>query len=283
MRHDHDRAGIFGQRMLQPGDAFGIQVVGRFVEQQQIGLFQQQPAQRHAPPLAARQRRHRGIGRRAAQRVQRDVHAAVEIPALPGVDLRLEVGLLGQQRVHLVVAHRLGELHRDFIEAVERRLQFGERRFHVLADCLVRIELRFLLQVADARALRGPGLAAEVGIEARHDLQQRRFAGAVDAEHADLHAGQEGKRDAAKHLAAARIGLGQILHHVDVLVAGHAAGLLTCNRGRVLGVRRRALNTSGAAPRTLRRCQLCRSAAGCSGFRLVLPRLHCRTIARRLG
>ena len=33
--------------------------------------------------------------------------------------------------------------------------------------------------------------------------------------------GRKDKRDALEHLAAARKGLGQILHHIDVLVAGH--------------------------------------------------------------
>ena len=96
--HDHHRAGVVVQRVLQPGDAFGVQVVGRLVQQQQVRLLQQQPAQRDAAPLAARQRGDRGVGRRAAQRVQRDVDAPVEVPAVPGVDLRLQVGLLRQQR-----------------------------------------------------------------------------------------------------------------------------------------------------------------------------------------
>jgi len=38
---------------FEPGDAFGVEMVGRLVQQQQFGLFQQQFAQRHAAPLAA--------------------------------------------------------------------------------------------------------------------------------------------------------------------------------------------------------------------------------------
>ena len=227
---DHHGAGIVVQRVLQPGDAFGIEVVGRFVQQQQIRLLQQQPAQRDAPPLAAGQRGDGGVRRRTAQRIQCDVHAPVEVPALAGVDLRLQVRLFRQQRVHLLLAHGLGEFHGDFVEPVERGLQVRERLFHVLAHRLVGIELRLLLQVADARAFRRPRLAAEVGIDAGHDLHQRRFAGAVDAEYADLHAGQEGERDAAEHLAAAGEGLGEVLHHIDVLIAGHEAERLRRSR-----------------------------------------------------
>ncbi len=118
MGDDHHGSGIIVQRMLQPGDAFGVEVVGGLVQQQQIGLFQQQPAQRDAPPLAARQLGDFGIGRRAAQRIQCDLHPSVEVPAFLRIDFRLEVGLLGEQFVHLVVAHRFGELHGDFVEPV---------------------------------------------------------------------------------------------------------------------------------------------------------------------
>ena len=57
MGHDHHGAGVIVQRVLQPGDAFRVQMVGRLVQQQQVGLFQQQLAQRDPPLLAARQRR----------------------------------------------------------------------------------------------------------------------------------------------------------------------------------------------------------------------------------
>ena len=52
-------------------------------------------------------------------------------------------------------------------------------------------------------------------------LQQRRFAGAVDAEHADLGVGKERQPDVLQHLLAAGVGLGKLLHGVDVLRGGH--------------------------------------------------------------
>ena len=52
---DHHRAREVAQRALEPGDALGVEVVGRLVEQQQVGLLEQQPAQRDAAPLAARE------------------------------------------------------------------------------------------------------------------------------------------------------------------------------------------------------------------------------------
>jgi hypothetical protein len=62
------------------------------------------------------------------------------------------------------------------------------------------VELRLLRQVADAHAGHRRGFALEVLVDAGHDLQQRRLARAVQAEHADLGAGEEGQRDVLEDL-----------------------------------------------------------------------------------
>ncbi len=45
--HQH-RSGIFLEVVFQPLDAFGIKVVGRFIEQQDVGLLDQQPGECNA-------------------------------------------------------------------------------------------------------------------------------------------------------------------------------------------------------------------------------------------
>jgi len=94
---------------------------------------------------------------------------------------------------------------------------------HVAADVERRVEFRLLRQVADLGALCAPGLAGEILVPAGHDLEQRRFAGAVHPDHADLHAGQEVQVDVFEHLLAARVGLGDPAHVVDILIGGHYA------------------------------------------------------------
>ncbi len=79
--------------------------------------------------------------------------------------------------------------------------------------------MRFLFEVADPGALGDPGLAVIFLVEAGHDPQQRRLAGAVDAEHADLGVGVEREMDVIEHLPG-RIALGQTLHEIDELT-GH--------------------------------------------------------------
>ena len=90
VRDGHDRALVFLQEALEPGDRFGVEVVGRLVEQQQVGRLEQQPAQRDAAPLAARQLRDVGIRRRTAQRVHRQLELRVDVPGVDRVDAILQ-------------------------------------------------------------------------------------------------------------------------------------------------------------------------------------------------
>jgi hypothetical protein len=76
--------------------------------------------------------------------------------------------------------------------------------------------MRFLLEIADAGALGDPGLAVILLVEAGHDLEQRRLARAVDAEHADLGVRVERQMNVIEHLPG-RIALGQALHEIDEL------------------------------------------------------------------
>ena len=206
---DQDRAGIVAQMAFEPRHGFRIEMVGRLVEQQQVRLVEQQPAQRDAAALAARELGDIGVVRRTAQRVHRLIDLAVEIPQALRLDLVLQLG-------HLV-GGLVGIVRRQLVVAVEDRLLLGDAFHDVLAHRLGRIELRLLLEVADARALGDPGLAVIVLVDPGHDPQQRRLARAVDAEHADLRIRVEREVDVIEHLPVARVGLRQALHEVNEL------------------------------------------------------------------
>ena len=184
---DQNGARVIAQMAFQPVHALGIEMVGRLVEQQQVGLVEQQPAERDAASLAAGQLGHVGVVGRAAQRVHGEIDLAVEVPQVLGVDLVLQLG-------HLV-GGLVGVVRGDLVVAVEQRLLRRDALHDVLAHGLLRVELRLLLEVADAGALGDPAFAAELSVDAGHDAQQRRLARAVDAEHADLGVRVEGQMD----------------------------------------------------------------------------------------
>ena len=80
---------------LEPLHGLGVEVVGGLVEEQQVGLLEQQLAQRDAAALATGEVVDEDVRRRAAQRVHGLVEAAVDVPRVGVVELGLEVaGLL---------------------------------------------------------------------------------------------------------------------------------------------------------------------------------------------
>ena len=50
---DQDGALVVDQVLLQPGDGLGVEVVGRFVQEQHVGRFEQQLAERDAAAFPA--------------------------------------------------------------------------------------------------------------------------------------------------------------------------------------------------------------------------------------
>ena len=120
-----------------------------------------------------------------------------------------------------LVGGLVGVVHRQLVEAVEQRAGLGDAVLDVAPDVLGRVELGLLLEQSDGRVRGELGLAVELGVEAGHDPQQRRLAGAVVAEHADLRAGQERQRDVGQDLAVGRVAARELVGREDVL-GGHA-------------------------------------------------------------
>ena len=111
----------------------------------------------------------------------------------------------------------LAELHVELVVAVENGLGSGHALLDVLLHRLLGVELRLLVKEADRDAVGGKRLADERRVFARHDPEQRALARAVEAEHADLGAGEEREPDVLEDLGVGRMHLPEPLHRVDVL------------------------------------------------------------------
>src|SRR6266545_2982635 len=179
----------------------------------------------HARDLASRERGHVGIAGGAAQGVHRDLHGAVEIPTVGGLDRVLHPRLLLEDFLHLRRIHRLAESDVDLVEAREEPAHFGHAVLHVAAHVLRGVEVRLLRQVAGAHAIGGLGLAQEVLVHPCHDLEQGALARAVRTEDADLGAGVKRQPDALEDLALRGNDLPQVLHRENELV-GHKVWII---------------------------------------------------------
>ncbi len=89
-----DGARVLLEVLLEPLDALGVEVVGGLVEEQQVGLLEQELAQRHPALLPTGQHRDVRVTGRAAQRVHRLVELGVEVPRVAVVDVLLELAHL---------------------------------------------------------------------------------------------------------------------------------------------------------------------------------------------
>ena len=275
-----DGARVARKVLFEPEDGFGVEVVGGLVEQEKVGLLQQQLAQRDAALLTTGEDGDIGVTGRAAQGVHGLLELGVDVPRVGRVDLLLELAHLLHEGVEVGVG--FAHLGGDLVEPVEVDLDLAEAFLDVAAHVLLLVERWLLQQDADAVA-RGQACLAVAGlVEPRHDLEDGGLAGAVGADDADLGAGVERHRHVVEdHLVAN--GLARLGHGVDEL--SHAPEAIGCKpfdatfRG-ACGARRppgRAVTCSPPGrPRRLRR----RRARGAPRWLPRRTRVRCGRTAR---
>ena len=183
---NHDvRAAVVLEKVLEPFHGGDVEVVRRLVEQQQVRFAEQHLRKLDLCLLAAAQhadRRHDLLGRKAEadERAARAVAAGQ--PALRD-EAVVQLRLLQDQRVDIV--RHGGDLRIQAFQLrlhPQKRLKYGhdlvERGlFHIAADVL--------LHIADRGFARGREAALVGRVLAVQDFEQRRLAGAVDADQAD--------------------------------------------------------------------------------------------------
>lgn len=148
MGHGHDGALVLGEVLLQPVHRLGVEVVGGLVEEQQVGLLEEELAERDAALLTAGEVGDGPVAGRAAQGVHGLLELGVEVPGVRVVQLLLQLAHLFEQRVGVVGRHLLG----DLVEPVELALDLGDAVLHVLQDRLRLVQRRLLEQDADGVA-----------------------------------------------------------------------------------------------------------------------------------
>ncbi len=97
-----DRSGIPLQMLFKPGHGLGIEMVGRLIEEQNIGLSEQEPAQCHAPSLSTRKDFHGCLSRGAPEGFHGHFEARIEIPGIEGVKFLLHLALFFDKAIHLL-------------------------------------------------------------------------------------------------------------------------------------------------------------------------------------
>ncbi len=171
---DDDEAGAGagergGEVLGEPGDALDVEVVGRLVEEQQVGSGDEEGGEGHPAPLSA--------GERADRRPQAADHRRVETAEQPGEDVA-DAGV-GRPLV--------------LREVAEHGLVHGGRG----------IEGVVLAEDPHPQAARARDPSVVDGPRSREHAQQRRLAAAVAADDPDAVAPRDPERDGVEHLRGA--------------------------------------------------------------------------------
>ena len=190
-----DGAFVTLQMFFEPLHGFGVEVVGGFVEDEDVGFFKQQAAEGDAALFAAGERAGFSVGGRAAEGIHGHVELAIEFPGVDGVEFFLEGALFFEELVHGVVGHGFGELGGEDLEVVEKIDDVLDAFLDDLADGFVGVHLGFLLEEADGVAGLEGNFAVELLIDAGKDFEEGGLAGTVDAQDADFGAVEVGEVD----------------------------------------------------------------------------------------
>ena len=187
VRHHDYAARPILQGSDQPRQRSFVQVVGGFVEQQKLRLFQENMSQVQPGALAAAQIRHGRLpaGLRDPQVVQRLLQPTLHGVAAPRLERGLHPGIAFQQ--FLVPGTLCGRLEcgRQALQLFAQLLQLAERGAQEVQHREADGARRLLGQVADGQVPAVGQPPVEVVVQAPDGPQQRGLAAAVGADQPD--------------------------------------------------------------------------------------------------
>ena len=208
---DHDqRRGARSEVGLEPRQRVEIEVVGRLVEQQQVGARQQHPGHQRAHPPAAGEGAHRPreVGRREAEPGEHDLRPRLErVAARPLEERALLPVRVGQAVDALLLARRRGR-DRDRLGQL---VALAAEPPHVVGRHQRRLEdrrvggqlgLDLLRQIGHAQAAAAVHRPLVRLVEAGHDSEERRLAAAVGTDEPVAVAGVDRPGDLAEERPA---------------------------------------------------------------------------------
>ena len=183
VRDGDDRARELLEELLEPRDGLGVEVVRGLVEEEHVGLLdrrrRQSATRRFSPPeifvtsASGGGQRSASIAISSVRSSSQPFAASIASCTLPYSAMTLSISASG--RVSPIFSPSSSN-------RVEERLDRRDALLDVLENGLLRVELRVLREVADARALGRKRLAGELLVQPRHDPQHRGLAGAVEPE-----------------------------------------------------------------------------------------------------
>ncbi len=171
MRGDDHVARIVAEGVLQPLHRFGVEVVGRLVEQKDVRFLEQEAAQSDTTRLPAGKSAGVLVVRRQNQGIHCHVYLPVQLPAVGGIDGILQAPHFFHGLLHFVVGHGIGHAGGNFVELVDHLFDVTEGFLDRFPYRFVGIELRLLGHPPDAGAFKRFGATVVLLVLSRHDAE----------------------------------------------------------------------------------------------------------------
>ena len=195
MSDGNDSSCILLEVLLKPVDGFGIEVVGRLIKQQHIGLLQEKSAKCHTTTLTTREVLYRPFRRWTMEGIHCTVELGVNVPSIGGVDDVLQFSLTIHQFLHLVwvfVVLRQTKLVVDFVIFLEGVVDVLHTFHDVFLDGLFLVEWRVLWQVTNGVARCPYHLSLILLVNASDDFHQGGLTSTIQTHDTNLGSVEEG-------------------------------------------------------------------------------------------
>ena len=195
---------------LQPFHRVHVQMVGRLIQKQNVGLLQKQPCKIHPRLFSAGKRRKKLLALRLRNRqtVADFVRFGVDLISAAGFKAVRERVILRQNFLRRMLGHLRFQLAHASFDPV----QSGKRRAQHVADQILRRIDRDLGNKPHLFALREGNRAGIIVDFARQNLKKRRLARAVFAEQPDALARLHVKADTVEQIPVLVKALDKVLY-----------------------------------------------------------------------
>ena len=188
VRGHEQRALVRLEEAFEPDDRLDVEVVGRLVHQQDVGLAEQHAGHRHAHLPAARQRADVAVDALIveAEAVQHFARLALERVSAEVVVLLLHLAEAREDPVHVVRARGIRHRVLQILELVMQIADASAARDRLVEHRAARHLLDVLAEVADRQLLRHRDLALVGAFFAGDHPENGGLAGAVGPDQAGL-------------------------------------------------------------------------------------------------
>ena len=184
MADEQDSTAVGAQIVLQPRDGLEVEVVCRFVQQEQIRLSQQHPSEAETRPFAAGKKRCQLslLLPAEAETCQHALNGRTPAVAVALLEFARELVILAAEAVQRGFVLRLRHLLLQGAELLLHAEDRLEDAFQLLQHRAPRADLPLLCQIAELQPLLHGHRAAVSRLQTGDNLHQRGFAAAVDAD-----------------------------------------------------------------------------------------------------